>query len=335
MVSSLAISSHHGRVSAQDRFPRSRHGEGTPTSGVAGVAAVHCSSTSSHGLPERARCGDLVPCPPMGSSATMVCMSNDPVPKGDQISARFDRARRELVRTEIVARGIEDERVIEAISTVRRERFVPEAMVEFAYEDSPLPIGSGQTISQPFIVALMAQAAEITPNDKVLEVGTGSGYGAAVLAELAAGVWTIERHQGLASTAAERLRAEGYNNVQVRVGDGTLGWSEEAPFDAIIVTAAAPRIPAALKDQLVDGGRMILPMGPERRGQSLLRVRRTGRLYRSEDLGAVRFVPLVGAQGFHSVKPHSARPTDAAPSNAGPSTARPPTVRRRSTRWGF
>lgn len=271
----------------------------------------------------------------MGSSATMVCMSNDPVPMGDQISARFDRARRELVRTEIVARGIEDERVIEAISTVRRERFVPEAMVEFAYEDSPLPIGSGQTISQPFIVALMAQAAEITPNDKVLEVGTGSGYGAAVLAELAAGVWTIERHQGLASTAAERLRAEGYNNVQVRVGDGTLGWSEEAPFDAIIVTAAAPRIPAALKDQLVDGGRMILPMGPERRGQSLLRVRRTGRLYRSEDLGAVRFVPLVGAQGFHSVKPHSARPTDAAPSNAGPSTARPPTVRRRSTRWGF
>lgn len=215
-----------------------------------------------------------------------------------EVTRDDDEARTWLVEHQIAARGITDERVLAAMRSVRRERFVPQNMAEFAHEDRPLPIELGQTISQPFIVALMAEAADITPGDKVLEVGTGSGYGAAVLAHLGAEVWTIELHESLAESARERLRTEGFEDVNVLIGDGTLGWPEEAPFDAIVVTAAGPGIPAALRGQLSDGGRLIIPAGPESSGQSLFRIRRTGDDHNVEDLGPVRFVPLIGAQGW-------------------------------------
>lgn len=210
-----------------------------------------------------------------------------------------DAARARMVKDHIAGRGISDERVLAAMKSVHRERFVPGDMVQFSYEDHPLPIGLGQTISQPYIVALMAEAAEISPTDKVLEVGTGSGYGAAVVSHLAAEVWTIERLDDLAETSRNQLSAEGVENVHVVVGDGTLGWPDEAPYDAIIVTAGAPAVPSALRDQLAVGGRLILPSGPERHGQTLLRVRRvTDDRYETEDLGLVRFVPLIGEQGW-------------------------------------
>ena len=208
-----------------------------------------------------------------------------------------------MVEHHIAARGIADERVLAAMGSVRRERYVPTDAAEFAYEDRPLPIGVGQTISQPYIVALMAQAAEVGPMDRVLEVGTGSGYGAAVLSNLAAEVWTIELHESLAETARRQLHAEGVNNVHVLVGDGTLGWPEAAPFDAVVVTASGPAVPVALREQLCDGGRLIIPAGPENGDQSLLRIRRIGDGYEREDLGAVRFVPLIGAQGWPARRP--------------------------------
>ena len=197
-----------------------------------------------------------------------------------------------------VSRRLVDDRVLSAVASVRRERFVADNLVELAYEDRPLCIGAGQTISQPFIVAIMAESAEIEPTDRVLEIGTGSGYGAAVLAGLAAEVWTIERHQSLANEASARLSREGFDNVHVVGGDGTLGWPDEAPFNAIVVTAAGPKVPAALGQQLADGGRLIMPIGPDDRHQSLLRVRRQGQTFTTEHLGAVRFVPLIGAQAW-------------------------------------
>lgn len=209
--------------------------------------------------------------------------------------------RRRMVEAQIVARGVGDERVLAAMSDVPREAFVAPEAVAFAYSDSPLPIAEGQTISQPYIVALMAEAAEIQPQDRVLEVGTGSGYGAAILSRIADRVYTIERHPGLAETARGRYRALGYDNIEVRVGDGSLGWEEEAPFDAIVVTAGGPaRVPPALLEQLAPGGRLVLPVGPTLESQELVRMRRTGdgeRLSR-ESLGPVRFVPLIGAQGW-------------------------------------
>jgi protein-L-isoaspartate(D-aspartate) O-methyltransferase len=204
-----------------------------------------------------------------------------------------------MVERHIAGRGITDKAVLAAMKSVHRERFVPADMAQYSYEDHPLPIGLGQTISQPFIVALMAEAAEIKPADKVLEVGTGSGYGAAVVAHLAAEVWTIERLEDLAETARHQLAAEGVDNVHVVVGDGTLGWPDEAPYDAIIVTAGAPAVPRTLREQLAQGGRLILPSGPERHGQTLLRVRRLADdKYETEDLGLVRFVPLIGEEGW-------------------------------------
>lgn len=206
--------------------------------------------------------------------------------------------RARAVALDLERRGVRDERVLAAMGAVRRECFVPRHLADFAYDDNPLPIGEGQTISQPYIVALMSEAAEISPTDKVLEVGTGSGYGAAILASLAEEVWTIERHERLAGDARRHLRAVGIDNVRVVVGDGSQGWPEEAPYDAIIVTASAPSIPVALKEQLADGGRLVLPTGPQHWVQTLLRVRRKGQDYRKEDLGAVRFVPLIGEQGW-------------------------------------
>jgi protein-L-isoaspartate(D-aspartate) O-methyltransferase len=211
----------------------------------------------------------------------------------------LNAAREQMVRRHIAARGIHDPRILEAMRTVRREAFLPAELAEFAYEDAPLPIAEGQTISQPYIVALMTAALELRPDDRVLEVGTGSGYAAAILGRMAREVYTIERHGELADAAAARLRDLGFHNVHVLQGDGTLGWTAQAPYDAIVVTAGGPNIPDALVDQLAAGGRLVIPIGEDRSLQRLVRLTREpdGRL-RREDLGDVRFVPLIGAQGW-------------------------------------
>lgn len=206
-------------------------------------------------------------------------------------------ARMRMVERDIANRGVIQADVLRSMRTVPRERFLPDELAAVAYDDHPLPIGSGQTISQPYIVALMAEAAEIGPQDRVLEVGAGSGYGAAVLSRIARAVWTIERHESLAEGAHWVLNDLGYDNVQVIWGDGTLGYPDAAPFDAIVVTAGGPRVPEALLEQLADHGRLVIPVGSDTHGQQLLRVRRDGDTFSEEDLGAVRFVPLVGAQG--------------------------------------
>ncbi|KQK31886.1 protein-L-isoaspartate O-methyltransferase [Bosea thiooxidans] len=204
-----------------------------------------------------------------------------------------------MVEFQLVGRGIRDARVLAAMRQVPREAFVASGLADLAYEDAPLPIAEGQTISQPFIVALMAEAAEIKARDRVLEVGTGSGYAAAVISRIAAKVFTIERYPALAQGAEARLREFGYDNIAVRTGDGTLGWPEEAPFDAILVTAGGPDAPPALKRQLAIGGRLIVPVGPGEREQRLLKlVRRGDDAFERKDLGGVLFVPLIGEQGW-------------------------------------
>ena len=203
-----------------------------------------------------------------------------------------------------------DEAVLEAIATVRRERFVPSRLAKAAFADGPLPIGEGQTISQPAMVALMAEAARIEPTDRVLEVGTGSGYGAAMLGTLAASVVTIERLPALAERARTALREQGCDNVTAVVGDGTLGWPDHAPYDAIVVTAAGPEPPPPLLRQLAEGGRLVMPVGPKQGSQRLMRFTRTSSReptragaddepqHVAERLTAVRFVPLIGTHGF-------------------------------------
>ena len=204
-----------------------------------------------------------------------------------------------MVRSQIAGRGITDQHVLEAMRRVPREAFLAEQLEEFAYEDSPLPIAEGQTISQPYIVAAMIEAAEVRPGDRVLDVGTGSGYAAAVLAEIADEVFTIERHKALAETARERLATLGYGNIHVRHGDGTLGWAEAAPFDAILVAAGGPEIPLALREQLKLGGRMIIPIGDVATHQRLVKIVRRGEHeFAEEEREAVRFVPLIGEQGW-------------------------------------
>jgi protein-L-isoaspartate(D-aspartate) O-methyltransferase len=203
-----------------------------------------------------------------------------------------------MVDRHIRARGVRDPRVLAALGTVPREAFVPEELAEFAYDDRPLPIEAGQTISQPYIVAVMIEALELDPAHTVLEVGTGSGYAAAILAQVAKFVYTIERHAVLAESARERLASLGYQNVEVRCGDGTLGWPAHAPFDAIVVAAGGPDLPRALLDQLAVGGRLVMPV-ESGRGQELVRVTRVSEAeHRREELGAVQFVPLVGMQGW-------------------------------------
>lgn len=207
--------------------------------------------------------------------------------------------RKEMVERQIRARGIRDERVLEAMARVPREAFVQKSMTEFAYEDTPLPIEEAQTISQPFVVAHMTEALEPEPGDRVLEIGTGSGYAAAVLGEVADEVYTIERHRSLAETAGRRLRELGYGNVHVRCGDGTKGWPEHAPYDGIVVAAGGPDVPRSLREQLAVGGCLVIPVGPATHLQQLLRIRRTGEdEFEEEDLGAVRFVPLIGEEGW-------------------------------------
>ena len=220
--------------------------------------------------------------------------------------------RERMVQQQIAARGIRDPRVLAAMTRVPREQFLHESLQEFAYQDTPLPIESDQTISQPFIVAYMAQCLRLEGREKVLEIGTGSGYAAAILAEIAAEVFTVERYANLASSAAERLERLGYRNVHVLHGDGTLGWPEHAPFDAIIVAAGGPDVPASLRDQLKIGGRLVIPVGPSVRSQRLLRVTRTGEhAFDEEELMAVAFVPLVGEEGWEegAERPAKARPS--------------------------
>lgn len=214
---------------------------------------------------------------------------------------QFKELRHKMIKDQIAARGVHDVKVLEAIEKVPREMFVDPLTAALAYEDSPLPIEEGQTISQPFIVALMTQETQLQPQDKVLEIGTGSGYSAAILSQLCSHVYSIERHPKLAELAQQRLLQLGYKNVTVSVGDGTVGWNEHAPYDAIIVTAGGPQIPPSLLKQLAIGGRLIIPVGPSLEHQQLLRVRREdAENYRYETIGAVRFVPLVGQEGWKS-----------------------------------
>lgn len=202
-----------------------------------------------------------------------------------------------MVERQIAARGVRDARVLGAMRAVPREAFVPEDRVEMAYADMALPIGEGQTISQPYIVALMAEALALEPEDRVLEVGGGSGYAAAVLSRLASEVYVVELHATLAEAARERLEGLGYSNVQVVCGDGTKGWPEHAPFDAISVAAGGQTEPAALREQLAVGGRLVIPVGRDPDWQDLLRIRRTGEdEWERTSLGRVHFVPLVGAE---------------------------------------
>ena len=200
-------------------------------------------------------------------------------------------ARERMVQEQIIARGIHDPRVLEALRKVPRHRFVPPAMQPSAYEDTALPIGLGQTISQPYVVAFMTEALELKPQDRVLDIGTGSGYQAAILSLLAREVYSIEIIEQLGKEAEARLKLMGYAKVRVRMGDGYLGWPEVAPFDAIIVTAAPPDVPPALVAQLRVGGRMVIPVG--RYEQDLLRIRRTPKSLERESLLPVRFVPMV------------------------------------------
>ncbi len=210
-----------------------------------------------------------------------------------------DAARERMVVRQLVNRGIIDPRVLSAMRQVPREHFVLEGLEEFAYDDGPLPIGEGQTISQPYIVALMAEAAAIRPSDRVLEIGTGLGYAAAVLAQLGRAVYTIERQPKLARSARALLSGLGMDNVQVVEGDGTRGWPEAAPYDAILVAASGPEVPRSLRDQLRVGGRLIIPVGDETHLQRLVRItRRNVYDFDEEDLGPVSFVPLVGAEGW-------------------------------------
>ena len=209
------------------------------------------------------------------------------------------RSRLRMVQRHIVDRGVRDARVLEAIRAVPRELFLPESLHEFAYDDAPLPIDQEQTISQPYIVALMSEALQLQGPERVLEIGTGSGYAAAVLARIAKEVYTVERHGPLASKAASALAAAGCRNVHVLHGDGTLGWAEHAPFDAIVVAAGGPAVPESLKTQLRVGGRLVIPVGADRGLQELLRVTRLSEHeYRTEELADVRFVPLVGKEGW-------------------------------------
>ena len=204
-----------------------------------------------------------------------------------------------MVDAQIAGRGVRDRAVLAAMRKVPREAFVPAGLRERAYDDTPLAIGSGQTISQPYIVALMLEAAAIAPGDRVLEIGAGSGYAAAVAGRLAAHVDAVERHAGLARAAAERLASLGFGNVAIHQADGSVGWPAGAPYDAIVVSAAGPHLPAALREQLAIDGRLVMPVGDRGWGQRLLKLTRIDAgNFRQEDLGGVVFVPLVGAQGW-------------------------------------
>lgn len=213
---------------------------------------------------------------------------------------RYAKQRKKMVDAQIRSRGVTDERVLRAMEKIPRHLFVDAGLVDQAYNDNPLPIGEKQTISQPYIVAIMTEALELKGREKVLELGTGSGYQAAVLAELAERVFTIERIASLAQKARKLLESLHYYNVVIRVGDGTYGWREEAPFDAILVAAGSPSIPRTLVEQLAVGGRLVIPVGG-RTSQSLIKLTRLSAdpaNVKKEDLGGCRFVSLIGEHGW-------------------------------------
>ena len=209
----------------------------------------------------------------------------------------FERVRANMIETQLKARGIKDKLILEAFSNVPRHLFLPEALRSQAYSDFPLPIGEGQTISQPYIVAYMTELLRLKPTDKVLEIGTGSGYQAAILSSLVEKVFTIERLRSLATKTKRLLSDLGYNNIIEKVGDGTLGWKEFAPFDAIIVTAGGNALPENYIDQLEMGGRLVIPYGGED-AQELYRFTKTPKGIRKENLGNVKFVKLIGKKGW-------------------------------------
>ena len=221
------------------------------------------------------------------------------------MSEQYEQERHRMVESHLAARGIRDPQVLEAMGRIPREVFVPEHLHEFSYEDAPLPIEADQTISQPFIVAMMVEALKVKRGDKALEVGSGSGYAAAVLGAVAQEVYGIERHTVLAEMAARRIAELGMDHVHLRQGDGTLGWPEHAPFDAILVSAGGPESPPQpLLEQLAVGGRLVIPVGGTPRLQELVRItRRSQTEYERESLGPVRFVPLIGEAGWEGQEP--------------------------------
>jgi len=209
---------------------------------------------------------------------------------------KYERVRQRMVRDQIAARGIKDQKVIQAMLTVQRHLFVPKNQERMAYEDRPLPIGEGQTISQPYIVALMTETLELNESMSVLEIGTGSGYQAAILAEIVKNVYTIEIIESLGLKAKELLQSLHYENINFKIGDGYKGWKENAPFDAIIVTCAPTNIPKPLEEQLKEGGKMIIPIGGSIAQELVLIEKRNGKLIRKE-VSSVRFVPMVRDDG--------------------------------------
>ncbi|HLE08631.1 MAG TPA: protein-L-isoaspartate(D-aspartate) O-methyltransferase [Thermodesulfobacteriota bacterium] len=213
----------------------------------------------------------------------------------------YARARKTMVETQIIPRGIRQKEVIDAMLAVPRHLFVDEGLISQAYSDYPLPIGGGQTISQPFMVAYMTEALKLTGTEKVLEIGTGSGYQAAVLSLIARRVFSIERVDSIAVRTRKLLDKLGYSKVIIKIGDGTLGWSEEAPFDAIIVTAATPSIPPSYHQQLSEGGRLVIPVGGEIVQELIKVTKKEGKIIR-ESLGGCRFVRLIGKHGWSELK---------------------------------
>jgi protein-L-isoaspartate(D-aspartate) O-methyltransferase len=211
----------------------------------------------------------------------------------------MEQARHRMVAEQIEGRGLDDPAVLAAMRQVPRELFILPKYRDHAYDDGPLPILAGQTISQPYVVALMIAKLKLEPTDKVLEIGTGSGYAAAVLSRIAAQVYTVERIEELVTFARENLALCGYGNVLVQHSDGTMGWPEHAPYDAIVVAAGGPKVPATLRNQLAVGGRLVIPVGTEPRAQRLVRITRTApNSFHKEILSHVRFVPLIGEQGW-------------------------------------
>lgn len=230
--------------------------------------------------------------------AIMICItgSGGLYTAGAEKNPDFRQQRMEMIQKQIKARGIDDPEILGAFKTVKRHLFVPDRVKKYAYEDRPLPIGKDQTISQPYIVAVMTKALEPEKSDRVLEIGTGSGYQAAILAEICKEVYTIEIIESLAESAEKTLSRLGYENVYVKTGDGYKGWPEHAPFDSIIVTCAPAEVPGPLKKQLAEGGHMVIPVG-ERFDQSLVMLEKKGNGLVKKEILPVRFVPMVNEKG--------------------------------------
>jgi len=210
----------------------------------------------------------------------------------------YAELRKSMVEQQLIPRGIKDERVLYAFDKVERHRFMPEEIRLSAYADFPVPIGESQTISQPYIVALMTELLDLKGGERVLEIGTGSGYQTAILAELAKEVYSIERFKNLALCAEGLLKELNYQNIKIKIGDGTLGWSEQSPFERIIITAASPRLPLPLAEQLKEGGKMVLPLG-ESFGQILTVIEKKNGIMQQRDICGCVFVPLVGKYGWN------------------------------------